>query len=102
MDFLVTAINNLCPNCQYNIPNLNFDEINWFKENPFQCPTKQEIDAEIERLKQEYEYNQYQRDRAFAYPSIQDQLDILYHKGYDGWKDEISKVKENYPKPKGL
>ena len=37
--------------------------------------------------------------RAAAYPSIVDQLDTIYHKGIDAWKDEISVVKNNYPKP---
>jgi hypothetical protein len=48
--------------------------------------------------KQEYENNQYQRDRASEYPSIQDQLDTLYHQGYDGWKASIDEVKNKYPK----
>ena len=42
---------------------------------------------------------QYQRDRASEYPSIVDQLDTLYHGGYDAWKAEIQAVKERYPKP---
>ena len=43
--------------------------------------------------------NQYQVQRAQAYPSIVDQLDILYHQGYDGWKATITAVKEEFPKP---
>ena len=43
--------------------------------------------------------NQYQRDRASAYPSTADQLDMLYHQGIDGWKSEIKKVKDAHPKP---
>ena len=54
---------------------------------------------EFNKVKQEYEYNQYQRDRASEYPSIQDQLDALYHQGYDGWKASIDEVKNKYPKP---
>lgn len=42
---------------------------------------------------------QYQRDRAAAYPSIADQLDKLYHEGYEGWKAAIQAVKDQYPKP---
>ena len=41
---------------------------------------------------------QYQRDRAEAYPSIQDQLDDLYHNGIDGWKATIKITKDKYPK----
>lgn len=37
--------------------------------------------------------------RAAAYPSINDQLDVLYHGGYDAWKASIDAVKEQFPKP---
>lgn len=57
------------------------------------------VQAEITRLQAEYAAKQYQRDRAAAYPSIADQLDLLYHSGYDGWKAAIDAVKQEYPKP---
>jgi hypothetical protein len=41
----------------------------------------------------------YKYQRASAYPSIQDQLDTLYHGGYDAWKATITAVKEEFPKP---
>jgi hypothetical protein len=37
--------------------------------------------------------------RANAYPSIKDQLDTLYHGGFEAWKASIDAVKEMYPKP---
>lgn len=42
--------------------------------------------------------NAYKEKRAKAYPSIADQLDILYHSGFDAWKSAIQAVKETYPK----
>jgi len=36
--------------------------------------------------------------RQQAYPSIADQLDILYPSGFDAWKSVIQAVKETYPK----
>ena len=42
--------------------------------------------------------NQYKFDRAREYPSIVDQLDALYHGGYDEWKATIKAVKDKYPK----
>ena len=36
--------------------------------------------------------------RQQAYPSIADQLDILYHSGFDAWKSAIQAIKETYPK----
>lgn len=43
---------------------------------------------------------EYMRLRAAAYPPLQDQLDMIYNKGIDGWKAEIKKIKLKYPKPK--
>ena len=65
-------------------------------------PTEEAIQAKLAELQAEYEANQYQRDRAIAYPSIQDQLDMQYHDAIDGtttWKDAIAKVKADNPKP---
>ena len=62
-------------------------------------PTEEAIQAKLQELQAEYEANQYQRDRAVAYPSTADQLDMLYHQGIDGWKAEIKKVKDQFPKP---
>ena len=54
---------------------------------------------EIEKIKEEYKAVEYQRLRKLEYPKIEDQLDLLYHKGVEGWKEEIQKVKDKYPKP---
>ena len=40
----------------------------------------------------------YKELRARAYPSIPDQLDLLYHGGLVGWKEAIDVVKTKYPK----
>ena len=42
--------------------------------------------------------NAYKEQRAAAYPSITDQLDLLYHGGMDAWKAAITAVKEEFPK----
>lgn len=60
------------------------------------------VAEEIKRLEAEYKANQYQRDRASQYPSIQDQLDMQYHDQVNGtttWKDAVAKVKADNPKP---
>lgn len=36
--------------------------------------------------------------RRAEYPSFEQQMDILYHEGYDGWKTVITAIKEKYPK----
>lgn len=40
----------------------------------------------------------YKDKRAAEYPSITDQLDTLYHGGYDAWRATIQAVKDKYPK----
>jgi len=42
--------------------------------------------------------NAYKAKRAAEYPSIIDQLDLLYHGGMDSWKTAIQAVKDKYPK----
>lgn len=74
------------------------DEFDWLDEEQT-APEPWEIEEERIRLYQVYLNNQYQRDRMIAYPSITDQLDALYHQGYDGWKSMIDEVKSKYPKP---
>lgn len=37
--------------------------------------------------------------RAVEYPSIQEQLDTIFHKGLDAWKEQIQAIKDKYPKP---
>jgi hypothetical protein len=37
--------------------------------------------------------------RRQEYPAIEEQLDVLYHDGYDAWKVAIAEIKARYPKP---
>lgn len=41
---------------------------------------------------------QYKINRSLEYPSIEDQLDDIYHNGIDGWKATIKAIKDKYPK----
>ena len=41
----------------------------------------------------------YRSRRSMAYPSIEDQLDRMYHSGFDAWKEMIKAVKDAHPKP---
>lgn len=40
----------------------------------------------------------YVSKRKEEYPPIEEQLDILYHEGYEGWKTIISEIKNKIPK----
>ena len=96
---ITEAIRNLKPGANFCVNGDTYEGLVWHDENELPPPTEEEVQAEIERLQTEYENNQYQRDRASDYPSIQEQLDVLYHQGYDGWKASIDEVKNKYPKP---
>ena len=66
------------------------------------APTDAQITAKSKELKDAWDAIQYQRDRAKTYLSIQDQLDMQYHDTVNGtttWKDAITKVKSDVPKP---
>tara|TARA_R100000455_G_scaffold17823_1_gene8709 strand:+ start:461 stop:790 length:330 start_codon:yes stop_codon:yes gene_type:complete len=44
------------------------------------------------------ENNSYKSKRRIEYPSIEDQLDDIYHNGIDAWKTTIKTIKDKYPK----
>ena len=72
---------------------VKIDDINAFDEQN----NIVKIDLELVNSWVDPELYKYQRQQ--AYPSIVDQLDTLYHDGYDGWKEMITEVKNKYPKP---
>jgi len=98
MKTFINAVRNLAEN-QYNWASEDGD-IEW-KEG-VTPPTDAEIATEMARLQAEYDANQYQRDRAEAYPSLADQADMQFHDAVDGtttWQDAIQAVKDANPKP---
>jgi hypothetical protein len=76
--------------------------------NPTVCTIRGDVAYDAQENVVEYDLaaaqalvaaNEYKYQRATAYPSIADQLDTLYHGGYDAWKAAITAVKEEFPKP---
>ena len=64
-------------------------------------PTQEEIDAEVIRLQAEYDAQEYARNRASAYPSIGDQLDMMYKDNKNSTTthaDAVEAVKTKWPK----
>lgn len=53
---------------------------------------------EYEKLPEIIDNDTYEINRLKEYPSIEEQLDLLYHVGYDGWKAKITEIKSKYPK----
>lgn len=101
MKTIIDALLSLRPGAQWTCYGDSYGDIVWHEEE-IEIPTKEEVEAEVLRLQEEYDNLEYQRLRKKEYPSIEDQLDLLYHYGYDGWKSQIDIVKTKYPKPEGL
>ena len=74
------------------IPFTAEEEIKWAEKEAIADKKHKEEMEEYERVK-------YQRDRKAEYPSIEDQLDNIYHNGIDAWKATIKTTKDKYPKP---
>ena len=96
---LLKAIKAINPSAQFNYKNEDMNSIEWL--NGTQPIPANEILAKQQELIAEYNAKQYQRDRAKAYPSIQEQLDMQYWdkvNGTDNWEQAINAVKSQYPK----
>lgn len=90
----MNALESLKPGAEWLLTD---DKLEWLDTKQTE-PTQEEIDAEIKRLQDQYDANEYQRSRALEYPSIPDQLDEIYHNGIDSWKAIIKQTKNKYPK----
>tara|TARA_B100001750_G_scaffold213537_1_gene196074 strand:+ start:2726 stop:3019 length:294 start_codon:yes stop_codon:yes gene_type:complete len=94
---ICTTILAINPSAQVSCIEEDIDRITWHAGTA--VISKSDIQAKQAELKTEYENNKYQRDRKEAYPSIEEQLDDLYHNGISGWKTTIKATKDKYPKP---
>ncbi len=89
------------------IRNTHADAITIFGDKVFDKDGKKitinttKVNEELAKLETEQTNNKYQRDRAVAYPSIQDQLDMQYWDKVNStttWQTAIAKVKSDNPK----
>ena len=92
----VEALQSLVPNCSFAWVGDEYSGLDWTDERT--KPTEDEINAEIKRLQDEYDAQEYARKREVEYPSIADQLDEIYHNGIDSWKAVIKVTKYKHPK----
>ena len=96
------AIQALRPKASWSMNGDDYENLVWTDEEQTK-PTKQEIDDKIAELRADFQAKQYQRDR--VYPSIGEQLDMLWHAIDNGTLDKtsdfytaIKAVKDAYPK----
>ena len=99
MTDIAKSIKAINQQAEFYITNENIDTIQWLNETtPI---AKQTILNKQKELQAEYEAKQYQRDRQKQYPSIADQLDMLYWdkvNGTENWLNSIESVKNRFPK----
>ena len=84
---IIKAILKINPNAEVTVGGDSLDEISWL--NGTTPIPKADIEAKMVEVQAEYDANQYQRDR--IYPSIGDQLDMLWHS-----IDQNPKLKSEY------
>ena len=89
------AVTSLKPTSEWNWKGFDYANFNWISSDT--KPTESEIDAEVIRLQA---IEDYQAPRRAEYPSIGDQLDMIYHNGDGGatFQAAIKAVKDKYPK----
>ena len=75
------------------------DKLGAFEDDKSITLEQSKIDAARVTLDAEAAAIAYQRQRKAEYPSIEDQLDDIYHNGVAGWKTTIKAIKDKYPKP---
>ena len=91
----ILAINS---NAQFSVEAEDVKKIIWY--NSTTPIAEADILAKQKELQTAYDNIKYQRDRAESYPSIGDQLDMIYHAGVggDAFQAAIKAVKDKYPK----
>jgi hypothetical protein len=97
---LTTVLNELAPTAQWSLSGDNIEDITWI-DSTGKIPTNEEILAEVEKKQAKLDATEYQRLRKKEYPSIEEQLDMLYWdkiNGTDNWQLSINAVKTKYPK----
>jgi len=93
------AILKINPSAEFSVNGNDINQITW--HNGTTPISVSDIQAKMVEVQAEYDANQYQRDRATAYPTIQEQLDMQYWDNVNGtttWEDAIAKVKADNPK----
>ena len=71
----------------------------WNSDKP--QPSVEEIKTAQDAYEAEYNSNQYKRDRALDYASLQDQADMQYWDAVNGttkWQEHIAEIKAKHPK----
>jgi hypothetical protein len=96
MTDIISAIIAINSDAQVSVDGEDYSKITWL--NGTTPISEADIKAKQAELQTTYDNKAYQRNRAAEYPSIVDQLDDMYHNGFDAWKATIKTTKDKYPK----
>lgn len=99
MTDIISAIIAINPDAQVSVNGEDYEQITW--NNGTAVISKSDIVAKQAELKTAFDALNYSRNRAKAYPSIEDQMDMQYKDLLNGtttWKDAVAKVKSDNPK----
>ena|SRR6056300_521373 len=97
---MLDALLRLRPEGRFSVCDDDYDTIVSYSED-VTIPTREELEAEMLVVQAEKDSVAYRDARNFAYPSIGDQLDALFHAGVfpEEMAAKIQAVKDAYPKP---
>ena len=95
---IISAILAINPNAEVSVNADDVKQITW--HNGTTPIAEADILAKQAELQADYEAKEYQRNRASEYPSIGEQLDMIYHAGQggDAFQAAIQAIKDKYPK----
>lgn len=100
------AILKLCPNAAFGISYNDYSSLTW-QSPEIDVPTEDQIKSKLNQLISEYNKNLYKKKRFESYPTIEEQLEMLWDdmnlenipgKNTSIWFKKIEKIKENIPK----
>lgn len=97
---IIEAILKINPNAKVSVNGDDINQITWH-EGTTPIPVA-DIEAKMAELQTEYDNKQYERDRAKAYPSLEEQMDMQYWdrvNGTNNWETRIAEIKAQFPKP---
>ena len=99
LGLMAQSINDLKPGCYWQLPEPDYSTLVW-ESSEIEPPSLEEVMAQIDINQKKYEDTQWLRDRESSYPSIGDQLDMMYHAGMmpEELTSIIASIKARYPK----
>lgn len=98
---ITEAIKNLYPGSAFSVVGETYEGITWM-DSSIPMPSKEELELEVENIKQKRKNEEYKRLRFLEYPRMEDYLDAVVkndQEAIQSYIDACLAVKAKYPKP---